>query len=98
MTLQYHPEARLEILQVIEWYFAQEKSLAAEFDAELRQAERNIIDFPDFWHLLEGGYRRYHLKRFPYSVVYRQEGEVLLVVSVAGHKQPQNYWRKRLES
>ena len=53
MTLQYHSEARLEILQVIEWYFAQEPSLAAEFDTELRQAERNIIDFPNFWHLLD---------------------------------------------
>jgi toxin ParE1/3/4 len=96
MTLQHHPEARIEILKIVEWYFAQEKSLAAEFDTELRQAERNIVDFPDFWHLLDGGYRRYHMKRFPYSVVYRVEDEVLLIVSVAGHKQPQNYWRKRL--
>ena len=96
MTLQYHPEARVELLRIIEWYFEAEKSLAAEFDAELRQAERNIVTFPELWHPLSGGYRRYHLKRFPYSVVYRLEGDTLLVVSVAGHKQSQNYWRKRL--
>ena len=36
------------------------------------------------------------MKRFPDSVVYRMEGETLLVVSFSGHKQPQNYCRKRL--
>jgi len=64
VTLQYHPEARVEILRIIEWYFEAEKSLAAEFDAELSQAERNIVAFPEFWHPLSGGYRRYHLKPF----------------------------------
>lgn len=98
MTLVYLPEVRVEILHIIEWYFEQDKSLAANFDEELRRAERNIVDFPEFWHQLDGGYRRYLMKRFPYSVVYRVEGETILIASVAGHKQPQDYWRKRLDS
>lgn len=60
MTLQHHPEARLEVLQILEWYFAHKKSLAAEFNEEVKQAERNIVDFPDFWYPLDGSYRSYH--------------------------------------
>lgn len=98
MKLVHLPETRLEILKIIEWYFEQERGLAAEFDEELKRAERNIVDFPEFWHPLDGGYHRFHLKRFPYSVIYRIEGETILIVAVAGHKRSQNYWRKRIKS
>ncbi len=98
MTLKYLPDARLEVLHIIEWYFGQEKSLAAEVDIELRQAERNIIDFPEFWPPVGGGYHRYLMKRFPYSVVYRIEGETIVIMAIAGHKQQQGYWRKRSKS
>jgi len=95
MILRHLPEAAQEIYHLVEYYFGQEESLAADFDKELRKAEENIVDFPDFWSPVSGGYRRYLMKRFPYSVIYFVEDDVLLVVAVAGHKQEEGYWRKR---
>lgn len=97
MILEHLPEVRVEILKILNWYFKQEKSLAAKFHNELKKAERDILEFPDLWHPLSGGYRRHIMKRFPYSLVYRVESDRILVVAVAGHKQSENYLAKKAE-
>ena len=40
-------------------------------------------------------YRRYLMARFPYGVVYRIEGETVLVFAVAHLRRRPGYWRNR---
>ena len=94
MRPNYTLEARLEVMEAVAWYFEQEKELAADFDRELKEAEKGIEEFPDFWGSLGGEYHRYLLKRFPYSVVYRIEPDEVVIVAVAAHKRGSDYWRK----
>jgi len=40
--------------------------------------------------------RRCRLHRFPYSVIYTQDGADILVLAVAHQHRKPGYWRKRL--
>ena len=40
-------------------------------------------------------YRRRRMRRFPYMVVYRIEGGVVLVVAVAHERRTPGYWTER---
>lgn len=93
MRRSYTLEARLEVMEIATWYFEQQRALAADFDRELKVAEKDIIKFPENCGSLGHGYRRYLLKRFPYSLVYRIEIDELVVVAVAAHKRGKNYWQ-----
>jgi len=89
------PEAEEEILQAVNWYYDQEPALAAEFYLELKKAEVGIESFPEFWPPLSGGYRRKSLNRYPYGLIYRLEGDLILVVALAHTSRKPDYWRER---
>jgi len=55
-----------------------------------------IEQFPAAWHPLTPQIRRCRLKRFPYSVVYTQDVDDILILAVAHQHRKPNYWRARL--
>jgi toxin ParE1/3/4 len=101
MKLVYLPEARLEVLETVTHYYecdGGENSLASDFYTELKRAERDILDMPDFWGVVGKGYRRKLLQRFPFGIVYHQlDSEIIEVVAVAHQKRKPNYWSKRAD-
>lgn len=62
---------------------------------EIAVAKRTIAQFPQAWHPLEGGMRRYVLHRYPYSIVYQPRKDEILVVAYAHFKRRPGYWRDR---
>ena len=95
MEICYTSEARLEALKSIEYYEEQQEGLAVDFYQELIAAEQSIKEFPDFWHQAGGGYRRKHLKRYPYSLVYKVLQNCIMIVAVAPSRREKDYWRNR---
>ena len=59
---------------------------------EPAQAE---LDEAIAWHPLTPHIRRCRLRRFPYSVVYTQDGNDLLVLAIAHQHRKPDYWRNR---
>jgi hypothetical protein len=94
--IHYLLEAEEEILQAVNWYYDQEQTLATDFYREFQIAEADIKAFPEFWTPLAGGYRRKMLNRYPYSLIYRIEDDLLLVTALAHTSRKPDYWRKRL--
>ncbi len=95
MRIQYTAQARLDLLEGLSYYEEHQPGLAADFYKEFGHAELDVLEAPEFWHPLKKGYRRKHLKRYPYSLVYRIEGEdLLLVVAVAHSSRKPNYWSR----
>jgi plasmid stabilization system protein ParE len=80
----------------VDWYL--ERSLEAS-ESFLREFERGlslIRETPRLWPRFEAGTRRYVLRRFPYSIIYRERGEDLIeVIAVAHDKRRPGYWRGR---
>ena len=89
--------AALELDEVIAYYNGQAPGLGNAFLLETVAAIDRIRRFPQAWHPLGGDVRRCRLRRFPYGLIYHEEGGDTLIVAVAhSHRRPE-YWRDRLK-
>ena len=52
------------------YYHSCQEGLAADYYRQLQKAEREIIQWPEFWKQVGDGYRRRNLERFPYAMIY----------------------------
>jgi plasmid stabilization system protein ParE len=94
--LEYLEDALEEAEAAARWYAARSVSAATGFTEEIDEAESAIVEFPDAWSPFDHGTRRYLLRRYPFSVIYRVESRRILIVAVAhGHRRP-GYWKSRL--
>ena len=70
--------------------------MAAEFRVTVSDVIRHIVQAPQRWAKYLHGTRRFVLDRFPFSVVYLDEPEVLTIVAVAHNKRKPGYWKQRI--
>jgi len=90
-----HPEAITEAKAAREWYQERSPAAANAFLKELDSAIEQIGESPNRWPSHHHGTRRFLLRRFPFSVVYRESNEVIEVVAIAHGRRRPNYWRNR---
>lgn len=65
------------------------------FRADVDAAGKQLAEFPRSGQILRGDFRRILLKRFPYQLIYRIEGNEIVIYAVAHQKRRPGYWRKR---
>ena len=94
-ALEYLADALAEAEAAAHWYAERSPSAALAFSEELDAAESAIARLPEAWPPYEAGTRRYLLRRFPFSVVYRVEPTRIVVVAVAHARRRPSYWRSR---
>jgi len=93
--LGFHPEAVAEALGAARWYRQRNPDAAGAFLAELERALLRIAEAPEGWPVIELGRRRFVLRRFPFSIVYRvRPGQVEVLAVAHGRRRP-GYWRDR---
>ncbi len=85
----------METLDGVSFYKERAEDLAANFYAEFKRAREEIAAFPEFWGPVGGCYRRKLLGRYPYGVIYRIEGDEILIVALAHTSRRPGYWRGR---
>ena len=95
MTVHHLLEAELEVLEAVSFYKERAGDLAADFYAEFKRAREEIAAFPEFWGPVGGCYRRKLLGRYPYGIIYRVEGDEILIVALAHTSRRPGYWRGR---
>ena len=96
MSYYFHPAAESEYLEAIAYYESKRPGLGASFLAEFETAigavlaapHRNPVEKPP-------DVRRKSLKRFPYTVLYRETAESVQVLAVAHHRRRPQYWLGR---
>jgi plasmid stabilization system protein ParE len=88
-------EARQEAWAAEAWYRRRSPAAADRFVRELRRAIALIAESPTRWPSGRRNSRRYLLRGFPFSVVYRVEDYGVCVVAVAHLRRRAGYWRDR---
>lgn len=68
--VRFTPEARDDLKRGALWYENQSRGLGADFTSAVRTAVGLVAQAPSRWPLKHGT-RRYVLRRFPYTIVYR---------------------------
>jgi plasmid stabilization system protein ParE len=94
--LEYLDDALEEAVAAAHWYAERSATAAAAFSDEIDEAESAIVRLPDAWPRFEHGTRRYLLRRFPFSLVYRVEASRIVIVAVAHGRRSPGYWHSRL--
>ena len=94
--LVLHRDAEAELWEAAAYYESKVEGLGADFRAEVERALGQIRAAPERWSKGVRGTRRYHVRRFPYSIVYLDRPEFLIVIAVAHGKRRPHYWRNRV--
>jgi plasmid stabilization system protein ParE len=94
--VQFHPDAAKETDAAVVWYRERSASAADAFLSELDRAVERISETPETWPKYVGETRRFLLRHFPFSVVYRETSGAIQVIAVAHAKRKPGYWKKRL--
>lgn len=93
--VDYVPEALLEAEEALGWYVERSLRAGEAFYRELERALKLIAGSPHVWPRFEAGTRRYLLRKFPFSIIYRETEAGIEVVAVAHHKRRPRYWHGR---
>lgn len=87
MKLQYTERARQDIALAFEWYEEQRRGLGFEFLDCLESGIIHVSHFPKTYSVCHPPFRRFLIRRFPFSVYYTIEQESVIVHSVFDNRQ-----------
>ncbi len=93
--IRIHPLAADEADVARLWYFERNPQVSQAFVVALDAAVESIAASPRRWPRVYGKYRRYLLRKFPFSIVYLERDESIEIIAVAHHRRRPGYWRTR---
>lgn len=91
-----HPEAWSELEAVDDWYLARSRDASLGFLSDVYDALETISKEPQRWPKYLHGTRRLVLERFPFSVIYLNDPDLVTIIAVAHSKRRPAYWRHRV--
>ncbi len=97
MNYQFHPEAATEHLENVAYYEERQPGLGASYLAEFEVVLEQVCEAPGRYPIAQRPeIRRIRLQHFPFTVFYREFGEMVQVLAVAHHRRRPLYWLGRL--
>ena len=90
--------ARADFDAGFDWYAARSESAAIHFENAVADAFERVARDPARFAPIGRVHRQARVKRFPYRVVFRVDGDVVSVIALAHHSQRPGYWQQRSES
>jgi ParE toxin of type II toxin-antitoxin system, parDE len=86
-----------EMTEASLFYEAAASGLGNDFLNDVQQAINRLREYPHAGTAVAGDLRRILLNRFPFSLVYSIETDVILVVAIAHHGRRPGYWQSRVD-
>jgi plasmid stabilization system protein ParE len=93
--IRIQSQAQQEINEAFDWYFKRSPEAADAFLTEIGASLAQIVSHPQLYPACTKNTRRRILANFPYSVIFQEKDDVILVVAVAHAKRRPGYWRGR---
>ena len=91
----YHPEASLELNEILEFYELQKIGLGEKFLNCLEGYLNLILRYPHMGNVIQKKIRRCFVYQFPYSIIYSVESESIYIIAVAHTSRRPLYWKSR---
>jgi plasmid stabilization system protein ParE len=96
--VRYHQGAALDVKSAVDWYRGRSAKAASDFVEELDRAVATIGEAPERWPMGKSNTRRFLLWRFPFSIIYSEQEDVIIIWAVAHSSRRPEYWVRRLGS
>ena len=87
------PEAEAEAREAFLWYFDRSPIAADAFRTELLDAIDGLASTANDWPEDDDKIRRYHVKHFPYTVMYEVIASQVTVFAIAHQRRRPKYWQ-----
>lgn len=88
--------ARVELLAEIIYYNNAQPGLGIRFEAAIEEAAARALAFPRSGSPSRGNTRKVIVNGFPFSLVYREQSDGIVIFAVAPHAKPPFYWNSRV--
>ena len=92
---KFHPDADVELEEAALFYESRMAGLGKSFAAEVDRTIALVREFPEAGSAVGSKRRRVLVARYPYSIVYRQDRDAIVIVAVAHQRRRPGYWRRR---
>jgi len=94
--LRFDASARAELLHETKFYGATRPGTGIKFQSAVQAALDRIRRSPATGRPDEAGCRRLRVKGFPFSLVYREEQDEVVIYAVRPDAKDPGYWRQRV--
>jgi plasmid stabilization system protein ParE len=93
LPVRLSSEAQADADAAIDWYIGENAFNAADdFTDEVERALGLLSQFPELGETGTHNTRTLPLHSFPYSLIYRLQGDKIRVIAVAHHSRQPGYW------
>jgi toxin ParE1/3/4 len=97
MKIEFLRGAAEDLFEAVEYYEMRQRGLGGDLAAEVQRVAAVLLELPTLGESLDRIHRRIQLKRFPYGLIFRLEGDVIRVVAVAHRRRRARYWSFRVQ-
>lgn len=84
------------MVEASQFYEAESAELGFEFLDDVQRVIDSLREHPKLGQTVGRGLRWALLRRFPFSLIYSEEADEILVVAVAHQRRRPGYWRGRI--
>ena len=95
MTPEFHPAAARELSAAVQNGENYSRGLGAELKVETQRVTQLLLNTPFIGEPVGNGLRRFPLRRFPFALIYRVDGDLLHILAVAHRRRRPGYWSQR---
>ena len=95
LSVVFHELAEAELIEAAAYYSRVRPGLGHAFIDEVERAVSGLANAPLVGKPVAGDIRLRLLRRFPYSIFYRLNGDHIRILAIAHHKRRPSYWHGR---
>lgn len=77
------------------YYELQVSGLGQDFLEKVEHTLRELVASPERWPIVQDDIRRRLIRRFPYSLLYRNDPHEIVILAVMHQKRHPSYWLSR---
>jgi plasmid stabilization system protein ParE len=86
MTIEYHPDVERELAEARDFYEKRAPGLGEQFIDEFERQVLRIAANPGRWMVIRADVRRALMRRFPYTIYFRQLAPDRIRITVVKHQ------------
>jgi len=94
--IEWDKAATAELAEAIDWYREHSQRAALNFVAAISRSIAAVVADPNRFQRALHGCRQCRVSRYPYTVIFHEESDVVMVVAIAHAKRRLGYWTRRL--
>lgn len=95
ITHRYLPAAREELIEAAAFYQAAAPGLGDDFLDDVERAIETLQEHPRMGAQAGRSFRKLHIRRFPFTLIYADRADEIVIVAVAHQRKRPGYWRRR---